>query len=99
MPAQAQIRDPATTTVTVVRSVACHLCDDAEETLAKAAATSSIRIDLVEAASPAGMELVSRYRPAAFPLVLVDGRFFSQGRLPRGKLRAVLATRGEMSPR
>ena len=29
-----------------------------------------------------------------FPLVLVDGAFFSVGRLPRRKLRKVLTARG-----
>jgi hypothetical protein len=86
-------------TVTVVRAAACHLCDDAEDALADAADHAPIEVNLVEAHSAAGMELVGRYRPASFPLVLVDGQFFSQGRVPRGKLRALLAARGEMSPR
>jgi len=34
-----------------------------------------------------------------FPLVLVDGAFFSQGRLPRRKLRALLASGPVVSPR
>jgi hypothetical protein len=34
-----------------------------------------------------------------FPLVLLDGAFFSQGRLPRRKLRALLASRPAVSPR
>jgi hypothetical protein len=52
-----------------------------------------IRVDRVEADSAAGQALVGAHRPAMFPLVLVDGAFFSAGRLPRRKLRALLATK------
>ena len=31
------------------------------------------------------------------PLVLLDGQFFSAGRLPRGKLRATLAARDDVA--
>jgi hypothetical protein len=75
------------------------LCDDAQDALADAAKRARIQVELVEADSAAGMELVGRYRPASFPLVLVDGKFFSQGRLPRGKLRGLLRGRQEMSDR
>jgi Thioredoxin domain len=97
MPAPDQTGNPAT--ITVVRTEACHLCDDAQDALADAAQHGDIRVEVVEADSVEGMELVSRHRPATFPLIVVDGEFFSQGRLPRRKLRALLAARPEMSPR
>jgi alkyl hydroperoxide reductase subunit AhpF len=97
MPASEQTGNPAT--ITVVRAEACHLCDDAQDALADAAQHGNIRVEVVEADSAAGTDLVSRHRPATFPLILINGEFFSQGRLPRGKLRALLAARREMSPR
>jgi hypothetical protein len=35
---------------------------------------------------PAGQELMRRHGAGTSPLVLVDGVFFSQGRLPRRRL-------------
>jgi hypothetical protein len=86
-------------TVTVVRAAACHLCEEAQDVLAEAAQRWPIRVEVIEADSASGMDLVGRYRPASFPLVLIDGQFFSQGRLPRAKLRALLDARQEVSPR
>jgi hypothetical protein len=86
-------------TVTVVRSASCHLCEDAREVLAEPARQSLIRVELVDADSPAGLDLVGRWRPSTFPLVLVDGAFFSQGRLSRGKLGDLLRSRTEATLR
>jgi hypothetical protein len=86
-------------TCTVVRTDACHLCEDAQDALAEAAKRWPIRIEVVDADGPPGMDLVGRHRPASFPLILIDGQFFSQGRLPRRKLRALLDARREVSSR
>jgi hypothetical protein len=86
-------------TITVVRAPACHLCDDAQETLARAGGHSPFQLELIDADSPAGIELLSCYRPAAFPLILVNGEFFSQGRLSRGKLQALLNAQSAASSR
>jgi glutaredoxin len=86
---------PHTATVTVVTMPGCHFCDDARQVLgAMADAGAPIRIDLVEATSPAGRALLAAHRPAMNPLVLVDGARFSAGRLPRRKLEDLLARRG-----
>lgn len=86
---------PHTATVTVVTAPGCHFCDDARQVLgAMADAGEPIRIDLVDATSPAGQELLAAHRPAMNPLVLVDGAWFSAGRLPRRKLETLLARRG-----
>jgi hypothetical protein len=70
-------------TITVVHTRACHLCVDALDTLTALG-------DDVQLAT---------HRPTMFPLVLVDGSFFSQGRLPRHKVRALLSSRLAASPR
>jgi glutaredoxin len=78
-------------TITVVHTRACHLCVDALDTLA--ALGDDIQVEPIEADSAAGMALVDTHRPTMFPLVLIDGVFFSQGRLPRHKMRALLSSR------
>lgn len=85
---------PHTATVTLVTAPGCHFCDDARQVLgAMADAGAPLRIELVDATSPAGRDLLAAHRPAMNPLVLVDGAWFSAGRLPRRKLEALLARR------
>jgi len=85
---------PHTATVTVVTAPGCHFCNDARQVLgAMADAGAPLRIELVDATSPAGRDLLAAHRPAMNPLVLVDGAWFSAGRLPRRKLEALLARR------
>jgi hypothetical protein len=86
-----------TTKITLVRATACHFCADAQEVLADLQREYPIEVDAVEMDSESGAVLVAAHRPAMFPLVLVDGAFFSAGRLPRRKLRALLATRPAVS--
>jgi hypothetical protein len=85
------------TTVTVVHAPACHLCTDAQRALAELAADHPLAVELVAAADPRGAALLADHRPAMFPLVLVDGAFFSAGRLPRTKLRRLLDARAARS--
>jgi glutaredoxin len=77
--------------ITLVHAPACHFCADAQKALAELGQQFPITVELVEAESPVGAALIEEHRPALFPLVLLDGEFFSTGRLPRRKLRAVLA--------
>ncbi len=79
------------TTVTVVTSPGCHFCHDAEQILEELAGQdATIRVDLVEATTDAGRALLTEHRPTMNPLVLVDGAYFSAGRLPRRKLQHLL---------
>lgn len=86
-------------TITLVHAPGCHYCADARDVLAELEREFTLRVDLVEAGSDTGRELVGAHRPAMFPLVLVDGARFSEGRLPRRKLCALLAGRQVASPR
>jgi hypothetical protein len=83
----------STAAITLVHTVACHYCDDAEEGLAQLRRDFDFDVELVPADSDAGRGLIAVHRPAMFPLVLADGEYLSAGRLPRGKLRAWLSTR------
>ncbi|HEX6076266.1 MAG TPA: hypothetical protein VFZ32_13500 [Micromonosporaceae bacterium] len=84
-------------TITVVRTPACHLCADAHDALTELNRTYPIRVEVLDLDTETGQALVGAHRPAMFPLVLVDGVFFSAGRLPRRKLRARLAARTAVS--
>jgi glutaredoxin len=82
-----------TATITLVHGPACHFCTDAQAALGALDDDFEFRVDLVAADSERGQALVATHRPGMFPLVLVDGGFFSAGRLPRNKLRALLTNR------
>lgn len=86
--------DHAVPRVILVTSPACHQCDDAHAVLAPLADQGDIELNTVEADSTAGAALIRRHRPAMFPLVLLEGNFFSAGRLPRGKLSRALRAAG-----
>ncbi len=77
-------------TVTLVHSTACHFCDDARAVLDELARTYPLLIDVVAAEQPRGRALMAEHRAAMYPLVLLDGQFFSTGRLPARKLRKIL---------
>jgi hypothetical protein len=89
---------PRPTSVTVVRTTACHFCDDALKALAEIGREASLTVEVVEAHAPHGIALLRRHRAAMFPLVLVDGGYFSVGRLPRRKLRTLLDARTAAKP-
>jgi alkyl hydroperoxide reductase subunit AhpF len=81
------------TAVTLVHAEACHFCNDAEQALALLAERFALEVSMVEVDSAEGRRLVDVHRPAMNPLVLVDGAYFSAGRLPRKKLTRLLEAR------
>ncbi len=80
----------AETLMTVVHAPGCHFCEDADAVLTEMASRYPLRVERVDIRSAQGMELVQLHRPTMNPLVLVDGRYFSAGRLPRKKLARLL---------
>ncbi|GAA4289157.1 glutaredoxin [Georgenia daeguensis] len=81
-----------TVAVTVVHAPACHFCDDAEQTLTSYSGRFPLDVRTVDIHSAEGRRLIALHRPAMNPLVLVDGEFFSSGRLPRRKLEKLLTS-------
>lgn len=79
--------------VTVVEAPACHFCHDARQALDEMAATYPLRIEVLDVRRPEGLALMQEHRAGMSPLVLLDGRYVSAGRLPRGKLRKLLEAR------
>lgn len=72
--------------VLVVTSPACHLCDDALEALGELADEYDLNVRETSIDSVEGQTVFRRFRPPLPPFVLIDGRLFSSGRLPRKKL-------------
>lgn len=83
--------------LTVVQAPACHFCDDAKLALAAMSEHTPLLVRTVDIDSDEGRALIMEHRPAMNPLVLLDGRYFSSGRLPRKKLAQTLRGR-VMSP-
>ena len=84
--------------VTLVEAPACHLCEDAQSALAVLARSFPMTVHVVSIVDEAGRALMERHRAPMSPLILLDGQYFSSGRLPRRKLEKRLATarRGEI---
>ena len=83
--------------ITLVQSEGCHFCDDAHRALTDLARTYPLEVDTVDARSERGRWLMQTHRASMSPLVLVDGEFFSHGRLPRRKLEHLLRQRRAVS--
>lgn len=81
------------TEITLVSAPACHFCAEARQVLAELATQFPVSVEIIEFGDPRGDALVREHRAALYPLVLVDGAFFSAGRLPRRKLGKLLETR------
>ena len=77
--------------VTVVEAPACHLCEDAKSTLAVLAQSHAMTVHVVSIDGEPGRTLMQQHRAPMSPLVLLDGAYFSSGRLPRRKLERRLA--------
>ena len=82
-----------TSVITVVHAPACHFCDDARAALDRLSGDYPLVVDLVDAEGELGRTLIDVHRAPMFPLVLIDGQFFSFGRLPVKKLRKLLDAR------
>ena len=82
-----------TTQVTVVDSESCHFCGHAHQVLEELALAYPLSVRAFDVRGDEGGQLMRRHRAAMSPLVLVDGVFFSQGRLPRRKLTKLLTQR------
>jgi len=82
-----------TVEVLVVSSPACHFCEGAIEVLGSLSREFPLVVKVVDIRSEEGNEITRAHRFALSPGVLVDGEFFSSGRLPEKKLRRLLSKR------
>lgn len=81
--------------ILLVTSPACHFCEEAAETLVRLSGEFPLEVRAIDIRSDEGAEILRLHRPPMQPVVLVDGEFFSSGRLPLKKLRRRLANRVE----
>ena len=77
--------------VTLVEAPACHLCEDAKSALAVLAQSFPMTVHVVSIDQEPGRALMQQHRAPMSPLILLDGEYFSSGRLPRRKLEKRLA--------
>ena len=79
-------------TLTLVTAPGCHFCEDARRHLEGMIANGvPLQLRVVEATSAEGRSLLAEHRPAMNPLLIVNGTYFSAGRLPRRKLEVLLS--------
>lgn len=67
--------------VVLVSAEACHYCEAAREVIDRVAEDVALDVTVVASRSERGLALVRRHRASMVPLVLVDDRFVSNGRL------------------
>ncbi|SDB80460.1 Glutaredoxin [Raineyella antarctica] len=79
--------------LTIVEAQACHFCADANRALAELGLEFPMVVERVDARSREGRALLQELRAPMTPLVLLDGWYFSSGRLPRRKLQRLLRNR------
>jgi glutaredoxin len=84
--------------ITVVESEACHFCADAQSVLSDMATRYPLAVETIDVHCDTGRELMARHRASMSPLVLLDGAYFSNGRLPRRKLTKTLEQRFAAGP-
>ena len=84
--------------VTLVEAPACHLCEDAKSALAVLAQSYPMTVRVVSIDGEPGRALMHEHRAPMSPLVLLDGEYFSSGRLPRRKLEKRLAKARKVRP-
>jgi len=72
--------------VVVVSTPACHMCDEAERALEGLRREFPLWVRVVDIRSPEGARIFQEHQAPMLPVVLVSGRLFSAGRLPRKKL-------------
>ena len=70
----------------LVEAVACHLCDDAAQLLAKAEREGKLRVRRIALESEEGKAIARATRAPMPPIVLINGELLGWGRLSRGKL-------------
>lgn len=81
--------------VTLLTQAQCGFCEQAQETLERLAREYPLTLTNVNLASAEGHQLALRHGIIFAPGVLLDGAFFSYGRVSERKLRRALAARLE----
>lgn len=78
------------TTITLLTTADCHLCDDAKQRLARLAPELGFTVVIRDVHSDEGRRLAARAAMPFPPVILIDEQPFSFGRLSEGRLRREL---------
>jgi glutaredoxin len=81
------------TVVTLLTQASCSFCEQAKETLAGLSQEHAFETEEISLDTEEGRALGERHGVVFAPGVLVDGEFFSFGRLSERKLRRTLQRR------
>lgn len=84
------------TVVTLLTQTSCSFCDQAKETLARLRQEETFEMAELSLETEEGRALGERHGVLFAPGVLVDGEFFSFGRLSERKLRRELQRRNDV---
>jgi thiol-disulfide isomerase/thioredoxin len=84
--------------ITLLSQSWCGLCDHAKEVLSRIGADYPLRITEIDLAGEEGQRLAARAGVLFAPGVLVDGEFFSFGRISERRLRRILDQRRQDRP-
>ena len=76
--------------IVLLTSPDCHFCDDAKTALERLSSEFAVRLKIVSFESPEGQDIALANGLIFPPGLLLDGKPFSQGRLPEAKLRREL---------
>ena len=84
------------TVVTLLTQTSCTFCEQAKETLARLSQEQDFETQEVSLETEEGRALGERHGVLFAPGILVDGTFFSFGRLSERKLRRELQRRNDV---
>lgn len=84
--------------ITLLSQSSCGFCDHAKEVLSRVGADYPLRITEIDLAGEEGQRLAARAGVLFAPGVLVDGEFFSFGRISERRLRRTLDQRRQDRP-
>ncbi|MDT0275555.1 glutaredoxin family protein [Blastococcus goldschmidtiae] len=85
------------TVVTLLTQTSCSFCEQAKETLAQLSQEQDFETEEISLQTEEGRALGERHGVLFAPGILVDGEFFSFGRLSERKLRRELQRRNDVS--
>ena len=84
------------TVVTLLTQTSCSFCEQAKETLAQLSQEQDFETEEISLETEDGRALGERHGVLFAPGILVDGDFFSFGRLSERKLRRELQRRNDV---
>jgi hypothetical protein len=80
-------RLPARTRIRLLTAPGCHLCEEARTLIDRLTDGYALDLEVIDLASPEGVEWERRLRPPMPPAIIIDDELFAFGRVSERKLR------------